>query len=639
MLKLKKVDLFLKKEIGDTSNTSFDTRRSCFDEKLILLIEFPLIVFFSSLAVAYIAFRVFGFFQWPFDFWAKSTLIITIISATLSIIAVKKRWDKQVASQICPKEALIVLLLVISGAVLAIIINRPDPDDSAYVPRALYYVEHASEALSSEVKWISAGEMRLRVPLFLSSFYELFQAAFCVLLGGHFLLYHHIIFPAIAGSLIVSSMFLLTNLLTTERRSTIFGVTVFLMLALMLGETHFTYGNSSFAQAFQGKYVFLTAGVSSWCYFSLKFLILRDKMSWLMLMLIGIGMASLTSTALPFVPLFSLIILMSYMANEKYCKGIEFPEFMFVSFCYLASIIPVAIMANEYREFANVYFTKTSFAQTSFPASFEGQMNLIIRSNAPFSVSLLLFLVSTLLVAIYSKFRIFLMVWIVFLFVFLLNPMVSDFVMKYFTTSSIYWRLFFLLPFPLVTVLLAAIVFPAINFNKNPLILAFFLISGFLFSIYWPQTVLRKVNYVTVEFPREKVNKELHSVATEILAKAPEGTMLSPVEISNIVVLLSSKFPQLAVLSTDMMSIFVSNNKVDESILRSELLSYLTSDKVGGNGIKLLEKFIDGKDSPVSVILPANGANNSEIIDCLSKRNYFGKVLSSKSYLLYVRNQ
>src|SRR3546814_675565 len=127
---------------------------------------------------------------------------------------VKMIWREGRAGRIDFGFVAAATLVASAGGFLAASINRPDIDDSIYVPKAVFYLANPDRPLDLTITWL-AGLPRPVEALDLQ-YYETIQAALAKLFGVHFLSVYHIAFPFIAAFLMSISMLLFFSVF--ERR-------------------------------------------------------------------------------------------------------------------------------------------------------------------------------------------------------------------------------------------------------------------------------------------------------------------------------------------------------------------------------------------------------------------------------------
>jgi hypothetical protein len=146
--------------------------------------------------------------------------------------------------------------------------------------------------------------------------------------------------------------------------------------------------------------------------------------------------------------------------------------------------------------------------------------------------------------------RRFLVTWLALLFLLYLNPLVGPIVMKL-TRQSVFWRLFYLLPFPLVLGLSGAGVALRLE-NKSPKWggIVFGTITVLLLAGHLPESsssVFRRGPRVTkLGMPQYKTT-DLRQARKVLELAPPVGTMLALQEVSRNLPMLTSKYPQILI--------------------------------------------------------------------------------------------
>jgi hypothetical protein len=519
------------------------------------------------------------------------------------------------------------VLISLLGAMLSIFINRPDLDDSIYVPKAVFYTENPGALIDKSVTWIAVPDNLPISGVF--PYYELSQAVFSLIFKRSYLDFYHIIFPGIVGFLICLSMFLLIRIFEENQSSALLSVLFFIVLSMSLGETHRTFGNLSFARAFQGKFMFLSMGVTSWVYFSLRFFLMRDLLSWIALIAIGIGMAGATTTAMVFLPFLAITIITSYYLNESR-TGFSGLNLKLVT-SYAATLIPLVAMAMDFRSYAIHHIGMGSSINAGFPKSFGEQMQLLI--NPDFPLMPIVCILALIFVIFFSKHRFFFISWITIVFVFFLNPFVSDFVIKNITTENIYWRLFYLLPFPLVACIAFAVLVQVNWFSKA---IAFFIMALLIPAAIWgPTSVVRPENRATIDFPGYKIGSSDLVASQNIVDKIAYGSMFSPIELSSNILLLSSHYPQFHMREDYLGLMLCSIGHSQEFKKRAKTYSYLYNDDISDDGKSSFLNIIEGKNKPNHIVLRTNSVNYKIVIQILRQEGYESPLFIDNKYKIF----
>lgn len=247
----------------------------------------------------------------PFRIYASSALIVALfISLVVLIASTHHSFSVAVHDT---KVLRFVLILAVAGAVLALVINRPDADDYYYVPNAVYYLQHPADPMGFDIHYLSSdGTLFTSLFWATSGPYEHAQAALAFLLRLDYLVVYYVIAAAIVGFLIPISFFLATAHFSDSTRNAAIGALVVVCLTPLLVETHRTFGNLSFARAFQGKIVLFSIGIPLFVSFSLDYFKRPTLFSWAMLLLLSTSMIGATSSTAWLLPMLALILGLSY---------------------------------------------------------------------------------------------------------------------------------------------------------------------------------------------------------------------------------------------------------------------------------------------------------------------------------------
>jgi hypothetical protein len=589
------------------------------DDPKMRLIELPLLIFFCSLSASSLLYKLFLIFNVSFSFGVWALLMAVLISAlTTALLALKSvNFNFPVSGRLI-FNALCLVALGGTGAMLAASINRPDIDDAAYVPKLVYYMEHPRAPIDSAITSIAYGDGILRSPIAAMP-YEFLQAAFAHALGIHFLDFYHIVFPAVVGGLIVLSVFLLTRLFCLSASSATFGTLVFLIMAVTLGETHRTYGNLSFARAFHGKVVFLTVGLTSWTYFSYRLLARKKKFSLLPLALVNMAMAGTTTSAIVMLPLLSIMLTIAIWMQLKSTPGAELISLGDI-YKYLLVHLPIMMFGIEFYFYAKTNMTSGAAINVGFSTSFWDQLAYLTNRNYP--VTWISFVLGAVVTVYLSTQRIFFAAWICVAFLLSLNPYVAPVIIKYVTTENIYWRLFYLLPFPIVLAVGAALFSDRCRTRSLRTAIHVATLLTTPLAISGPASVIRAENYASFGFPGYKIDPGLLSLTHGIAESAPHGRMLAPVEVANALVTITSKFPQFTIRSDQLRLHFSAIGDTDQPQIRTAASAFLAGDDATGTGIESIKTVINSPHAPRTIVISPSVTDRKELVSVLTERGF-----------------
>ncbi|WP_369977132.1 DUF6077 domain-containing protein [Xanthomonas bundabergensis] len=506
------------------------------------------------------------------------------------------------------------LALALAGGWLAMSINRPDIDDSIYVPKAVYYVEHPDAPIDSSVNWLAGLERTPQSGVF--PYYELTQAALSWLGGRPYLDVYHVLFPGIVGFLMCAAAIVVIGSFETRPRTVLICSAFYLLLLLALGESHRAYGNLSIARAFHGKYMFLSVGVPAWIYFSLRYLRQPRSSTWLILAALGIGMAAATPTAMVFLPFLAMTLALAIHVQES--RPFTPIAALLPAVRYGASLAPLVLMAIGFRFYAVDNIAAGSQINAGFPKSFADQLRLIVNPDYPLTP--VLFVASLALILALSPYRRFFATWVITLCVLLLNPWVSHFVMLHLTTENIYWRMFYLLPFPLLAALALA---PLANAGRTgPIWAALCLAAAGLLATIGPTSVLRHDNGATLALPGYKIGPADRASAQQFVDRAAPGSVLAPIGIASNVLLLSSHFPQYF-MREDYLGLMMASVPAPISFQqRLDAAFYLYRNGKTPEAENAFRAMIAAADGPRHVLVPVNADHHDAIASQLAAAGY-----------------
>jgi hypothetical protein len=282
-----------------------------------------------------------------------------------------------------------------------------------------------------------------------------------------------------------------------------------------------------------------------------------------------------------------------------------------------------------------MFFDRESVSASSpisedFPVTFLGHAGFFFEQSGPATPIALIGSTILALLMTSGTARKFILAWIAASIVLFLNPIVSPFIIKYLTTPNIYWRLFYIYPFPLLLGLTGAKIFEYTSRFSMPVRSG--LISGMIFILVTSHFVpfTTSVLYLRTEFgwPRYKMPPEVEKQAVALIAVTPSGPMLAPLPLGGVIAMLSSKYPQMRIFNEAERVWFGKRGMGDEMDRRICASDFLTDDEPDCFpefqallGYTNLRSVVIAKsatlDSKVSSALNENGFTNRREIDDL----------------------
>jgi hypothetical protein len=519
--------------------------------------------------------------------------------------------------------------LLFSAAIgfLASSINLPNIDDAVYATKAVFYLENPDQQLNKAINWIVDLPTTTEVPAF--QYYETIQAAIAYRFGLPYLDLYHEIFPAIVGFQMSLCTLLALSVFEQRRWTLAFGLFLLTLVTMSLGETVRTFGNFSIARAFQGKIFFVAAGLPLWLYLSLRFFVLRRLGTWVALLATGVCLLATTNSAMVLLPLFSAVIFASYVLNGG---AIFSRSNVKLGLTYLSALAPVAAAAWEFHSIAQRSLSTRSLISTGFPLTFQGQLDLFINPESPLTP--ILFCTAFIVVLLCSVHRRFFAIWVVVMFTVFLNPLVIGVILRTVTPETIYWRLFYLLPFPIIV---AIAFFAMAKVGPKSRIAMGGVLVAFSFAAIWGPTSVIRQNGATIGWPGYKIHEPTLSAVREIARTVSAGSMFAPVYISSNMLIYSSRYRQFH-MRDDFFGYAAHEAGMDQMFAdRSMVYKYLYEGGASPDARQLLSRMLASSERPHVVVLPDSAAARTEIDSLFTSNNYSMQRLATAPYVVYLQ--
>jgi len=511
-------------------------------------------------------------FGYSFSTYKVICLIIFILVSVPFGFAYYRLKDVEI------KDKKVLYLLVIVGllcATFAVVSHRISEDDYFYTPNIVYALDHPDEPLGYEIHFIDGGE-NCKPTTFSSGGFEYSQGAIAALSGIEFLSIYYFLIPALVSFLIPFALFYALSYFSDDAMESVLSVIITLGVVLLLGETMRTFGNYSITRTYQGKTVFLALGIPTFIGSTLRFFKSPSLSRWGFLFVIATAMVGASFSSVPLISALALVLGIAIF----YCSGLKWktiPTYLI----YFSSLIFVAM-------FAIFLFTNSVVTQlgvdsphnAGWPITFWGHLNFMIDKARP--VTPIVFILSTIGAVIFTsgKQRRFLVAWMVALIVLFLNPIIAPLVIRYLTSSNIYWRLFYVFPFPLVlSITVLQLIKKARHLpNKTQIILSALMMIVLVGAHFLPSSTSAFKYKTTIKFPPEYKLPPRVDVVREIYAQAPEGPMLTTPLISGMIPMFSSAHPQIHFNSTAFMAWLGSCGKEDLAEIRIGAAEFVHGD-------------------------------------------------------------
>lgn len=526
---------------------------------------------------------------------------------------------------------LFVIVISLGGAFIASFFNtgpnKISSDLFYYVPNAVYHLQNPDLPMGFAIHYIETGSEP-----FLSYFgatslpFEYVHAVIAFFLGIPYLSAFFIFSPALLGCLLPITLYYLISQFISPRSAAV-GVLFAIAVILLLGETPRTPGTWSLPHVYIGKVFLISIGIPLFAAATINFFRTSSLSDWKLIFVVTTAMAGATTSSMVILPTLAVVLVVA-------CAAVSDDHKIFIKnllgYLLSSSYLIVYILAT--LTFFNIQsISASSPVNEDFPVTFWGHAGFFFEKSGPATPIALIGSTISALLMTSGIVRKFILAWIAASIVLFLNPIVAPFIIKYLTTPNIYWRLFYIYPFPLLLGMTGAKLFEYTSRFSKPVRSG--LISGMIFMLFISHFVpfTTSVLYLRTEFgwPRYKMPVEVEKQAVALIAATPPGPMLAPLPLGGVIAMLSSKYPQMRIFNEAERVWFGERGMGDEMDRRICASDFLTGDEPDCFpafqallGYTNLRSVVIAKsatlDSQVSSALNENGfTNHREVNDLL----------------------
>ncbi|WP_201316265.1 hypothetical protein [Dyella sp. EPa41] len=414
------------------------------------LVALALTLLLSPLAAATLVIRVAVYGDLSFHTAAllQTGLMLVLAMGTLAF-AVTRQHSLHSLVRVADKKVLVWgVVACMLGALAATCLHRPDADDVIYLPKVLYLLAHPQTRMDGLIPELTHNPV-LSLPKAAATYYptsyEFLQAVIAHATGTDFLTIYYVLAPCAAAVLGVLFIILNLKLLGQPTRTAAICAALLVPLVLLTGESHRSLGNFTLIRLYQSKCVFIFTGIQAFVAISLLFFKAPSAPRWIALLVVVLAIVGVTTTALVMLPLLAVPLFVSWWCTESHHRVKA------MGIAYGLALLPVVAFALDYRRYA---LERTGFGSelnSGFPNTFMGQIELVTggMSLPPTSVAFAL-AVGVCLYTWRTRRHAFLLLWTAITIALYLNPWSAPGIMRFVTTENVYWRLFYLLPIPLM---------------------------------------------------------------------------------------------------------------------------------------------------------------------------------------------
>src|SRR5688572_7923343 len=433
--------------------------------------------------------------------------------------------------------------LVALAGVLGLMSFRPDTDDYYYVPAAVHALENPGEPMGFLVRGLIEPP---GVPLVSHNFstsvpYEYLSAVLAWALKTEFLAPYYFVLPVLVSCAIAASLLYLAGQLDLDPLATVLGCAFALAALLAMGETHWAYGNFTFARAFHGKTLLLSCGVPAFAAATVEFFRSPRPSRWLLLAAIATAMVGVTATAIVLLPLLAFVLALGAVVVEG------------VSLAYVRRLVFYGLSLGYVVGYAACYLATgaasglglESAVNAGFPKDYAGHLELMIRPESPVWLALALAAALVFFRLARRDARLFVACWGIVCVGLFLNPLAASFLIEHVTSPNIYWRLFYLLPIGAFVGAAATVSLDRLRERRTLQIAAAGAAIAVLLALQLLIPEISVLKQAHLGAPKYKLPPESLAEARALIEAAPSGPMLAPAELAGIVPMLTSRFPQV----------------------------------------------------------------------------------------------
>jgi hypothetical protein len=520
--------------------------------------------------------QIFGI---PFNVYVMIGALTTVI-VSAAVLWRNIPLIKSLAAAADRRVSVFLLLCCVFGALLALVSYRSSTDDAVYLPNAVYYMENPETPMGFAVHFMDFGKNEPPVSYHRFSLpFEYVQALTATATHLNLLTVYYILAPALFGFMIPLVWFYLLSRFTKSAYAAVFGALLICVCLLLMGGQYRSYGNFAFNRIFQGKTVVFAIGIPLFTALTIDYFRVASLRTWLYLLALSTALIGCSVGSTVLVPLLAIVLAMA--GSIAYLRGVK--RRIIHGVLYLGSLVYPAVYAASILLYSvDQLGTGTAVNSSFWPRSFLAQATWVLGDPAV----IVLMVLGTIAATIFLKKenRTFLGIWFVAIIVLYLNPVVSPFLIEHVTTPNIYWRLFYLLPFPLVIGLSGVALISHLE-NQDlkwrlhipGMVILALLLAHVPSSVFRYQLVIPtfEVDYgprhrTGLQWPGYKIARS-YKLARNVLDIAPpEGTMLAPKLISCMVAMQTARYKHVCYREDVTLVAFGVGRKSNEHQLRVE---------------------------------------------------------------------
>ena len=535
-----------------------------------LMINMGILTVFTHLA------QTFGL---RFDQYAFISLLFFLAISAGVFWQAKKRW-----SEIETKDWLVLLFvfgIALLGAFVSLSMRRVGrfiPDEYYYGANPAYYVQHPVSRMDFKLLFFySGGQPFYSVGYLTATAFDYILGIFSYLTKIQFIKVYYELGGGLGGFLIPLSIFLVLSQFSRTTTSAALGTFFTTLSIFLLAETVWTPGGYSFIRSFEGKIILLFAGIPLFTYYSLKHFSRASFSTWLELAAVVTMVTGLSTTAFMIFPFLGAILFVSYWVSFK--EQFDSVRTLFVkAFLYFSSFFYLIWFALFVAQHDHLETAIAINERSGYTDTIQEYLNGFINPAFPLTPVFVLAFSLAILFFSKGKRRIFLSFWMGIVLLTIPNPVVAKFLLIIF--RGIYFRLFYIYPFPLIIGIVIALLYEhSRNWHHNPhvfkIIWTIASLAFVMLTFVSPTSIFTSDRYTWGDWSTYKEN----AAALEIVSVTPHGLMVAPYPISGAVRMIDSDYDQLITRYAHMDAYLNLQGRGDEAKLRVQAGNFLDNGK------------------------------------------------------------
>ncbi len=461
------------------------------------------------------------------------------------------------------------ICIIICGAVvtcISIFSKRYDADDSFYLSIVVQALEAPQlptllyESLNGLTDTIMPIKRRVCT-------YELLVAAFTNIFTLNHLTVYYVVFPILSSLMFVWLFFFMYKRILMTNKAAIVALVALIIILLVWGDAHRTYGNFSFVRFFQGKSLLIQLFIPAAAFFAIQYIKNGYRLNLFLLAFVLIGASGVSINGILLAPFTVLFVVLGaiFTSPKKNCTLQNiFGFFIVLSYPLLVALVVKLNPGGEYIR----YFGGDGFPDR-FQESYKVLGTVLGHMSAPphFTYRTIVIITCMLTMPLFLPQKTHRSLFLGFIFAIVLTVFLPDYPFQKFlaehASRNMIWRITWAIPFAF----LAAGTLGAIMNSRRRK--QFFIVPVILLTVIFSQEnwTISKANHTQWAIQPHKYNpdtlKELR-VLRPLLP--PQGLLVAP-EWLTVVMSSLLDFPPLPVVRKMYLGRYEESEKRDLKIL------------------------------------------------------------------------